>query len=125
MSPSLLLGIAVGVVVVAAVVWALVDLSRREVAHLPRGAWAVMIVLLSIFGVGIYVLVGRIPADGGQPLLTRLRSDEEEGQVEYMVWGMVLGMIVGTALGQIALGLAVGLTVGALIDAYRARRGHG
>jgi ABC-2 type transport system ATP-binding protein len=62
--------IALTIVVAAAlaiVVACLVDLSRREVRHLPKWAWALVIVLGNVpVGPLVYVLVGRIPA-GEEP----------------------------------------------------------
>jgi hypothetical protein len=127
MSAAVVTGIVLGIVVVAAVVLALVDLARRDVAYLPKWAWAAVIVLLSAVGVVAYLLLGRIPADGEDPVLPRLvrgngdaRSDGTNG--ELMAVGMVIGLLVGTALEQIALGMAIGLAVGAAADAVRAHR---
>ncbi len=49
-----LLAIQLGVVV-----WALVDLIRRkEVKHLPKGVWAILIII-NIIGAIAYLIVGR------------------------------------------------------------------
>jgi ABC-2 type transport system ATP-binding protein len=62
--------VAIAIVAFAAlviVVACLVDLSRREVRHLPKWAWALVIVLGNVpVGPLVYVLVGRIPA-GEEP----------------------------------------------------------
>jgi hypothetical protein len=118
------IGVVVGLVAVAITVWGLVDLTRREVEHLPRWAWAAVIVLLSVVGVAAYVTLGRVPPGDDRPLVARL-SRQEDSDAELMVWGMVIGMVVGTAVGQLALGMAVGLAVGAAADAWRARSHDG
>jgi ABC-2 type transport system ATP-binding protein len=56
----------VGVFVFAAMAACLVDLAGHEVGHLPKWAWALVIVLGS-FPVGaiVYFVVGRVPAGSG------------------------------------------------------------
>lgn len=40
--------------------WALVDLiRRRQVKHLPKWAWALIIILVNLFGPIIYLVFGR------------------------------------------------------------------
>jgi ABC-type tungstate transport system substrate-binding protein len=58
--------IALAVVIVVA---ALVDLSRREVRHLPKWAWALVIMFVTVpIGVIIYATVGRVsPHEGEVP----------------------------------------------------------
>ena len=64
--PVLAALIVVGAVVLAAIVACLVDLARHEVKHLPKWAWALIIVLVNFpIGAIIYVVVGRVPAGEG------------------------------------------------------------
>jgi ABC-2 type transport system ATP-binding protein len=52
----------VGVLVLAAAAACLVDLARRDVKHLPKWAWALIIVLVNFpIGAIIYFVVGRVP----------------------------------------------------------------
>ncbi len=61
--PLLWLLVGAGVVLLAAWGAALIDLSRNEVRHLPKWAWALIIVLVTFpIGVILYLAVGRIPA---------------------------------------------------------------
>jgi ABC-2 type transport system ATP-binding protein len=54
--------VLVAAVAVTLVVACLVDLSRREVRHLPRWAWALVIVFGSVpVGPLLYLLIGRVP----------------------------------------------------------------
>jgi len=40
--------------------WALIDLiRRRQVKHLPKWAWALIIILVNLFGPIIYLVFGR------------------------------------------------------------------
>ena len=40
--------------------WAIVDLiRRRQVKHLPKWAWALIIILVNLFGPIIYLVFGR------------------------------------------------------------------
>jgi ABC-2 type transport system ATP-binding protein len=68
--PALLLTLgALAVVAVAAVVWCLVDLSRREVRYLPKWAWALIIVLGNVpVGPIVYLVVGRVPEGEETPV---------------------------------------------------------
>ena len=60
--PLLWLVVALSAVVVAAIAVALVDLGRREVRHLPKWAWALVIVLVQFpIGVLVYLILGRVP----------------------------------------------------------------
>ena len=43
------------------VIYCLVDLSRSEVQHLPRWAWAVICVISVPLGGIVYLTVGRVP----------------------------------------------------------------
>lgn len=43
------------------VAYCLFDLARSEVRHLPRWAWALVIVLSVPLGGVVYLLVGRVP----------------------------------------------------------------
>lgn len=43
------------------VIYCLVDLSRSEVRHLPRWAWAVICVISVPVGGILYLTVGRVP----------------------------------------------------------------
>lgn len=43
------------------VVYCLVDLSRSEVLHLPKWAWAIVCVISVPFGGIIYLTIGRKP----------------------------------------------------------------
>lgn len=128
MSPALVVGATIGVVVAATTLWALVDLTRCDVAYLPKWAWGVGIVLLSVIGVAAYAVFGRIPQGADGPMIARLsRQTDEQPSTggELMIVGMAIGLAIGTALGQLALGMAVGLAVGAALDAYRAHQsGH-
>lgn len=66
-APVVLAVVAAGVALLA-VVACLVDLSRHEVRHLPKWAWALIIVLVNFpIGAIVYVVVGRVPA-GEQPV---------------------------------------------------------
>jgi hypothetical protein len=41
-------------------IWALVDLLRRKnIKHLPKWAWALIIVFINLFGPIIYLVAGR------------------------------------------------------------------
>ena len=65
-TPVVVALVLVGVVVVAGVAAGLVDLARHEVRHLPRWAWALIIVLVNFpVGVILYFVFGRVPADEG------------------------------------------------------------
>jgi ABC-2 type transport system ATP-binding protein len=56
------------VLVLGAIVATLVDLSRHEVRHLPKWAWALIIVLVNFpLWAIIYFVVGRVPADQHAP----------------------------------------------------------
>jgi ABC-2 type transport system ATP-binding protein len=60
--PALLALGLVAVAAVALVVGCLVDLTRREVKHLPKWGWALVIVLGNVpLGPLLYLLVGRVP----------------------------------------------------------------
>jgi ABC-2 type transport system ATP-binding protein len=60
--PALLALAVLAVVAVALVVGCLVDLTRREVKHLPKWAWALVIVLGNVpLGPLLYLLAGRVP----------------------------------------------------------------
>jgi ABC-2 type transport system ATP-binding protein len=61
-TPAIVALTLVAAVAVALVVACLVDLSRREVRHLPRWAWALIIVFGSVpVGPLLYLLIGRVP----------------------------------------------------------------
>jgi len=47
------------VLTLAAMVWALVDMSRRRPQHLPRWAWAAVVVLFVPGGIVAYLVAGR------------------------------------------------------------------
>lgn len=65
MLPVLLIIAGVGIAAVAA---CLVDLARHDVAHLPKWAWALIIVLINFpIGAIIYFVVGRVPAGQAPP----------------------------------------------------------
>lgn len=56
-------GFVIVLIVVAAVIVAvaLVDLTRRDVRHLPKWGWALVILFVSVpIGVVIYATVGRV-----------------------------------------------------------------
>lgn len=59
--------VAVVVAVAAAgIVGTLVDLSRSEVRHLPKWAWALIIAFVNFpLGAIVYVMVGRVPSGAG------------------------------------------------------------
>ncbi len=61
---------AVGVIALAAMAVCLIDLTRRDVRHLPKWAWALVIVLANFpIGAIVYLVVGRIPP-GSTPQTT-------------------------------------------------------
>lgn len=53
------------VLLVAFVVYCLVDISRNEVRHLPKWAWVVICLISIPFGGIAYLLIGRDPARNG------------------------------------------------------------
>ena len=58
-------------VAVAGMALTLVDLSRHDVRHLPKWAWALIIVLVNVpVGALVYVAVGRVPAGERHPPVT-------------------------------------------------------
>ena len=61
-TPTLVILAVVGVAYAVGVTVCLVDLRRRKVRHLPKWAWA-LIILLGSFPIGaiIYLIVGRVP----------------------------------------------------------------
>jgi ABC-2 type transport system ATP-binding protein len=61
--------VVAGAVVVACLAAALVDLSRHDVRHLPKWAWAAVILFVSFpIGVIVYFVLGRVPSgERGQP----------------------------------------------------------
>ncbi len=69
--PALVAAVTLGLVVLGAMAAALVDLRRRDVRHLPKWAWALIIVLVS-FPVGViaYLVAGRVPP-GEEPFADR------------------------------------------------------
>ena len=61
-TPALVLLVTVGAVALAGIVACLVDLARRDVRHLPKWAWALVIALVSFpLGAILYLVVGRVP----------------------------------------------------------------
>lgn len=70
-------------IAVSAIVATLIDLSRHDVRHMPKWAWALIIVLAS-FPVGaiVYFVVGRVPpgaetdpvSDGDPPAMAARRG---------------------------------------------------
>jgi ABC-2 type transport system ATP-binding protein len=63
--PLVVLGLAV--LAVGAIVATLVDLTRSDVAHLPKPVWAVVIVAVSFpIGVILYFALGRLPRDAAR-----------------------------------------------------------
>ena len=61
-TPTLVALVLVGVLALAAMAACLVDLSRRDVRHLPKWAWALVIVLGNFpIGAVVYLVVGRVP----------------------------------------------------------------
>ena len=58
--PGVVVALVLGVLVVDVI--ALVDLALHDVRHLPKWAWALIIVLVSFpIGVAVYFIVGRVP----------------------------------------------------------------
>lgn len=50
----------VAVLVLALVLWALIDMVRRpQTAHLPKAVWALLAILVMPFGAVVYLLIGR------------------------------------------------------------------
>jgi ABC-2 type transport system ATP-binding protein len=59
--PAVAIGILVALAL-GAMIAALIDLGRRDVRHLPKVAWALIIVLVSFpIGVILYFVLGRVP----------------------------------------------------------------
>ena len=75
-TPALVALVAVGVIVLVAMVACLVDLTRRDVRYLPKWAWALVIVLVSFpIGAIVYLVVGRVPP--GEPSQTAVAPTPE------------------------------------------------
>jgi len=78
-----LLWLLVGTAVLLVAAWgaALIDLSRNEVRHLPKWAWALIIVVVTFpIGVILYLAVGRIPA--GERRSGAPRAPTEQAPIE-------------------------------------------
>jgi ABC-2 type transport system ATP-binding protein len=72
---TLVVLVLVGVLALAAMAACLVDLSRRDVRHLPKWAWALVIVLGNFpIGAVVYLVVGRVPP-GTSPAATAPSAD--------------------------------------------------
>lgn len=52
--------IPVAALVLALVLWAIIDIVRRpQTAHLPKAVWALLAILVMPFGAVAYLLIGR------------------------------------------------------------------